>query len=266
MSHRLLPAAVFLACVVFGFGVGFEADGQSTDKPGWALPDWELPWGMSWPEPGDPALSGEGESTLADGASGTDTPTDPDDASADATEHAGATGPEPSIGPGVFPGLVNPPPPSTTSDAPVEGDGAVASSLTAQLAQLRVLEEQLRTMTEVSRAARATMEAALAGTPVQPEEPVEPATPEQIEASLELLMDMVKKMKPSKAAELLQEWDDKLAIGIFRRLGSRRATPILSKMPAAVGGRLTSKIAAGLGALPQVTADGAEASPQGEVQ
>ncbi len=61
-----------------------------------------------------------------------------------------------------------------------------------------------------------------------------------------------------------QEWNDKLAIGILRRLGSRRATPILSKMPVSASGRLTSRIAAGVGALPPATAVGTDATPQGE--
>lgn len=266
MSHRLLPAAVFLTCVLIGFGVGFEADGQSTSKAPWASPDWQLPWGMTWPAPAPPEAVGEGES--ADDVTGTDSLGDDEDAPTDAVERAASTGPEPSGDPGIFPGLVNPPPPSSSPEAaaPAEEGGPSASALTAQLTQLEALEEQLRTMTEASQAARVAMESALAGIPVEPEEPVEPATPAQIDESLLLLTDLVKKMKPSKAAELLQQWDDTLAIGILRRLGSRRAAPILSKMPVVVGGRLTSKIAAGVGALPQVTAEGAEAPSQGDVQ
>jgi len=267
MSHRHLPAAVFLICVFFGFSVGLEADGQSTDGVDWTSPDWELPWGLSWPDPASSALAGEGEPALADASSGADGARAAEDAAADVVASAGPEPPESPAGPGIFPGLVHPsevsPAPAAAATAPEPSEDGGGSAIAAQLAQLEVLEAQLRTMTEASQAAREAMEAALAGVAAEPQEPV---TEAQISQSLALLTDMVKKMKPSKAAELLQQWDDRLAIGIVRRLGSRRATPILSKMPAVESGRLTSKIAAGVGALPAMTAEGAKSPPQGEVE
>jgi flagellar motility protein MotE (MotC chaperone) len=76
-------------------------------------------------------------------------------------------------------------------------------------------------------------------------------SPEQVEASAALLVDVLKKMKPALAAQMMAEWDDLLTIGLLRRLGSRRAAPILSKMPVDMSGRLTRRIAAGEGAMPQ---------------
>ena len=282
MNHRLLPGVVFLVCVVAGFGVGFEADGQSTDDAVWTQPEWELPWGMVWPDPEEPSVEAESDST-AQAASDV-----VDDESGSASDTVVVEGP--SADPGIFPALVTPkdepepeaapaasevaggtPDDAAGAEAPGVGAGepgeaAVAGTINAQLTQIEALEQQLQTLSEATKAARATMEAALAGIPNEPEEPEEPATPEQVELSMVLLTDMVKKMKPSKAASLLAEWDDTLAIGILRRLGSRRATPILSKMPVTLSGRLTSKIAAGVGAVLPVTATATEEPSQGEVE
>ena len=112
-----------------------------------------------------------------------------------------------------------------------------ATALNAQLAQLQILDEQLKAMSDASQNARQAMEAALNGQAPEPEVEEVQATPEQIEQSLVLLTDMVKKMKPAKAAEILAQWDESLAIGILRRLGSRRATPVLSKMPVTLSGQ-----------------------------
>ena len=281
MMSRYLPAVVFVTCVLIGFGVGLEADGQSRTTPDWTTPGWSLPWGMSWPEP-PPVVVAEstsGDVVVDEDGAATDvlaseTPTGVD-VGPSATATSGA-----ASGPGVFPGLVNPPaaPESPTAEAEADPEAAAdpeagadapavgGKELTAQLAQLQILEEQLKVMSTASQTARQAMEAALQGSEPAPVEEEVQASPEQIEASLVLLTDMVKKMKPAKAAELLAQWDEALAIGILRRLGSRRATPILSKMPIALSGRLTSRIAVGVGALLPVSAEGAEASPQGEVQ
>jgi flagellar motility protein MotE (MotC chaperone) len=262
VNARFLPGLVFVTCVLVGFGVGLEADGQSTDKTPWTTPDWQLPWGMTWPEV--PVLP-SGDDDAKDPAT-TDAEVSTDDsASTEVGSASTEVGPGGAAGPGDFPGLVNPPgPDSPDGVGPESAAGAKpsAEALSAQLTQLDELETQLRSMAEASQAARAAVEGALAGR--AREAPLEPGTPEEIQASLVLLADMVKKMKPSKAAELLQQWSDKLAIGILRRLGSRRATPILSKMPVEVSGRLTSLIAAGIGALPPATAADAKAPPQGE--
>ncbi|MGB0588322.1 MAG: MotE family protein [Myxococcota bacterium] len=289
MMSRYLPAVVFVTCVLIGFGVGLEADGQSRTTPDWTTPGWSLPWGMSWPEP-PPVVEAESASgdivADEDGVVADVLSSDPSTGvdvgpSATATSEAA---PGSSSGPGVFPGLVNPPAgpespaaegdseaaagseaavdPEAGADAPAVG----GKELTAQLAQLQILEEQLKVMSTASQTARQAMEAALQGAEPAPAEEEVQASPEQIEASLVLLTDMVKKMKPAKAAELLAQWEEALAIGILRRLGSRRATPILSKMPIALSGRLTSRIAVGVGALLPVSAEGAQTSPQGEVQ
>jgi hypothetical protein len=283
MTSRYLPAVVFMTCVLIGFGVGLEADGQSRTAADWTSPEWVLPWGMSWPDPTPLATadvtSGDvvsDEDSVSAIAAASETSTGADVGPSAATAKTGLPGS--AAGPGVFPGLVNPTKPPTSTSAIVEGvegasapdDGGEPSSategLTAQLAQLQVLEEQLRVMSASSQTARAAMEAALQGATPKPVEEAVQASPEQIETSLVLLTDMVKKMKPSKASQLLEQWDEALAIGILRRLGSRRATPILSKMPITLSGRLTSRIAAGVGALLPASAEGAEASPQGEVK
>lgn len=289
MSSRYLPAVVFVTCVLIGFGVGLEAEGQSRKTADWTTPGWVLPWGMTWPEP--PPV--EVEAALAGDVAGADDAGVTDAELLDifpsmevgpSAQGGSAVAPSPAGEPGVFPGLVNPPAPSPeaaeaqapeASEATEEParvtdevtDGASdAEGLTAQLAQLQVLEEQLRVMSAASQTAREAMEAALNNAPPAPVEEEVNASPEQVEASLVLLTDIVKKMKPSKAAQLLAEWDEALAIGILRRLGSRRATPVLSKMPITLSGRLTSRIAAGVGALLPASAEGAEAPPQGEVQ
>ena len=261
MNARFLPGLVFVTCVLIGFGVGFEADGQDADESQWTTPDWSLPWGMTWPDPAVMPVSDTGQA----GQQGDTSDSLDDTASALSDE----VGPEPAAAESaIFPGLVNPPAPAAASP---EGVGAPASAtgestspetLTAQLTQLEEVEAQLRKMSAANQAAKSAVTAALAGK-ARPE-PGEPATPAQVAESLILLTDMVKKMKPKTAAELLQQWDDSLAIGILRRLGSRRATPIVSKMPLEVSGRLTSLIAAGVGALPPAIAEGAEAPPQGE--
>jgi len=292
MSSRHLPVVVFVTCVLIGFGVGLEADGQSRKTVDWTTPDWELPWGMTWPEPPpvEVGAAPTGDVTSADDASVADAELFDIFPSADvgpSAQSASAVAPNPVAEPGVFPGLVNPPAPtpeatevpeaaaserpeaSEESATASEGDtdgASEAKGLTAQLAQLQVLEEQLRVMSAASQTARQAMEAALENAPPAPVEEEVNASPEQVEASLVLLTDMVKKMKPSKAAELLAQWDEALAIGILRRLGSRRATPVLSKMPITLSGRLTSRIAAGVGALLPASAEGAEVPPQGEVQ
>ena len=287
MNSRYLPAVVFVLCVLAGFGVGLEAEGQSRTNIDWTTPEWQLPWGMSWPEPAPEPV----EAVVTD-ALNLDEDAQSGDAPAQEGGNLGDVGPSaeaPSaalpgsaVAPGIFPGLVNPP---KTDEAEVnpevveaqEGQGSAptsaevtpaneATALNAQLAQLQILDEQLKAMSDASQNARQAMEAALNGRAPEPEVEEVQATPEQIEQSLVLLTDMVKKMKPAKAAEILAQWDESLAIGILRRLGSRRATPVLSKMPVTLSGRLTSRIAMGVGALPPVSAEGAEASPQGGVE
>ncbi len=272
MNARFLPAVVFVSCVMIGFGVGLEADGQSTDESAWATPGWELPWGMSWPASVSLEATSSAEDVQISDAASIAADSEGQNDEVGPTESTENPTPGSEREPGIFPGLVYPPPagstpesePGTEGTAPPAAASATAATLNAQLAQLETLDDQIRSMREASQTARTAMEAALAGVPPEPEEPVEPATPAQIENSLVLLTDMVKKMKPSKAAALLQEWNDRLAIGILRRLGSRKATPILSKMPVDVSGRLTSQIAAGVGALPQATAASTDAPPQGE--
>lgn len=277
MNSRYLPIAVFVICVLVGFGLGLEAEGQSKTSSDWTAPEWELPWGMTWPalppEPveapttGDAVIGTKGEEVSSDDE-GDLGPSVSEDDSASA-----GSAPEP----GIFPGLVNPPeeagsdevsaPEAAQEGAPAGAAGTPeVATLNAQLAQLQALDEQLKAMSEANQSARAAVEAAISGQKPEPEEPEVQATPEQIEQSLVLLTDMVKKMKPAKAAEILAQWDEALAIGILRRLGSRRATPVLSKMPVTLSGRLTSRIAAGVAALPSLSAEDAAASPQGGVE
>ena len=72
-----------------------------------------------------------------------------------------------------------------------------------------------------------------------------PLTADEREVNIGRVADIVKKMKPSKAAEVVMEWDDVLAIDVLGRLSARVVTPILSAMPVDVSGRLTRRMISG---------------------
>jgi flagellar motility protein MotE (MotC chaperone) len=72
-----------------------------------------------------------------------------------------------------------------------------------------------------------------------------PPTPEELEANAKSVAEIVKKMKPNKAAQMLQRWDEPLIIDVLKRLSARASSPILGKMPAEVSGRITSRMLTG---------------------
>jgi flagellar motility protein MotE (MotC chaperone) len=86
----------------------------------------------------------------------------------------------------------------------------------------------------------------IAGGPVKG---VLPPTLEELEENAKIVAALVKKMKPSTASEMLQRWDEPLIIDVIKRLSARVASPILGKMPAAVSGRITSRMLTGEVAL-----------------
>lgn len=72
-----------------------------------------------------------------------------------------------------------------------------------------------------------------------------PPTPEELEANAKIVAELVKKMKPTTAAQMLQRWDEPLIIDVLKRLSARSASPILGKMPAEISGRITSRMLTG---------------------
>jgi len=72
-----------------------------------------------------------------------------------------------------------------------------------------------------------------------------PPTPEELEENAQIVAAMVKKMKPTTAAQMLQRWDEPLIIDVLKRLSARAASPILGKMPPEISGRITSRMLTG---------------------
>ena len=72
-----------------------------------------------------------------------------------------------------------------------------------------------------------------------------PPTPEELEQNAKIVAELVKKMKPTTAAQMLQRWDEPLIIDVLKRLSARVASPILGKMPAEISGRITSRMLTG---------------------
>jgi len=74
---------------------------------------------------------------------------------------------------------------------------------------------------------------------------IAPPTPEEVEESRTHVVTIVKKMKPSQAAQLLLQWDDELAIEVLKKLSARTASPILAAMPVVESGRITRRMVTG---------------------
>ena len=74
---------------------------------------------------------------------------------------------------------------------------------------------------------------------------VAPPSPEEIAQNREHVVTILKKMKPSQAAQLLLEWDDELAIEVLKKLSARTASPILAAMPVDASGRITRRMVTG---------------------
>ncbi|MEE2779711.1 MAG: hypothetical protein VYE15_04245 [Myxococcota bacterium] len=74
---------------------------------------------------------------------------------------------------------------------------------------------------------------------------VAPPSPEEIEQNREHVVTILKKMKPSQAAQLLLQWDDEMAIEVLKKLSARTASPILAAMPVDASGRITRRMVTG---------------------
>lgn len=226
MKLRYLPALTFILVAAVGFGLDQDAEGQPVTPKvttvQWTPPDYPLPWGMTWPPEQEVPVASPATSNTVGGPSGLQV-------SANASASDTAT--------------------------QINSLQAVPSEIEMRLTQLEAIEARIQRLHDESMAARRFAEQACGGPVLVGAEGTDVViatpSPEQVEASAALLVDVLKKMKPALAAQMMAEWDDLLTIGLLRRLGSRRAAPILSKMPVDMSGRLTRRIAAGEGAMPQ---------------
>ena len=71
--------------------------------------------------------------------------------------------------------------------------------------------------------------------------------PQKIEEKRDRVASIVKKMKPKKAAKMVTEWDDIVAIEIMWRLPARISSAVLAAMKPKDSGRLTRRMATGWG-------------------
>ena len=228
MKLRYLPLLTFILVAAVGFGLEQDADGQSVTPQvttvTWTPPDYDLPWGMTWPPEQEVPVSS-------------------------------ATSPRAPLGSGLRSSERDDVLGRASMNSSAEPLGPVPDEIEKRLTQLEAIEARIRRLHDDSMAARRYAEQACGGPVVVGAEGTEVVIatpkPEDVERSAALLVDVLKKMKPALAAQMMAEWDDLLTIGLLRRLGSRRAAPILSKMPVDMSGRLTRRIAAGEGALPQ---------------
>lgn len=56
---------------------------------------------------------------------------------------------------------------------------------------------------------------------------------------------VIKKMKPTRAAEVIQSWDDFLTVAVMQRLSARSSAPILASAPPKYSARITRRMASG---------------------
>ena len=72
-----------------------------------------------------------------------------------------------------------------------------------------------------------------------------PPSAEELKANRVHMQTIVKKMKPTQAAALLQQWDDELVVSVLKDLSARTVAPILGAMPVEVSGRITRRMVTG---------------------
>lgn len=120
-------------------------------------------------------------------------------------------------------------------------------ALNQEMTQVRELQVQVEDRWAESERARRFAEDACGASIVARlgDVGVVPPTIEDANERLDYVASLVKKMKPDQAAALLQQWDDALAVRVLEAVSARAAAPIVSKMPPAVGGRLTRRMATG---------------------
>ena len=148
--------------------------------------------------------------------------------------------------------------PTTPARARLAYDELFAHQMTLALARTQAtLNREMKRSEEILARAEAKLEEArlirhyaekscggslIAGGPIKG---LLPPTPEELEANATAVADIVKKMKPNQAADMLQRWDEPLIIDVLKRLSARTSSPILGKMPADVSGRITSRMLTG---------------------
>lgn len=219
----------------------------------WGPPEGDLPWGLQWPD----------EATIATLLAAPDQPAAPDKPAApDPPAAAGAavgiaTDSDVVALPGIAPASIRPLE-GGAEDGIETGIGERIANLTrldakleARLEELERVEKRIQAMYAESVQARRFAEEACGGPVVTAKTVVgvvEP-TAEERDARLAMVTDIVKKMKPDTAAKVMAEWDEALAIRVLARLGARRSSPVLSKMPVEVAGKLTRRMIAGEGAV-----------------
>ncbi len=120
-------------------------------------------------------------------------------------------------------------------------------ALNQEMTQVRELQAQIEDRWAESERARRFAEDACGASIVARlgDVGVVPPTIEDANERLDYVASLVKKMKPEDAAALLQQWDDALAVRVLEAVSARVAAPIVSKLPPAVGGRLTRRMATG---------------------
>lgn len=257
---RLLPWFAALGVGVAVLGAVLAADSVDSDA---ATPSTEAPARAE-----SRAMPGAGGATPAPAPEAARPPVPPQVGTAVPTRPArpGGATPAPPAPPSVRagPGRVVP---TEFVGPPIEGAGPVKegtgweSSLAArevaivraqialnqEMTQVRELQAQVEDRWAESERARRFAEDACGASIVARlgDVGVLPPTIEDANERLDYVASLVKKMKPEQAAAMLQQWDDALAVRVLEAVSARAAAPIVSKMPPAVGGRLTRRMATG---------------------
>lgn len=125
--------------------------------------------------------------------------------------------------------------------------GRAQKALNREMERIQEMEKRVEARWVEANEIRHFAEKACGGSVVVagPATGVVPPTPEEIEANTVKVSTIVKKMKPTLAADMLQRWDDDLIIEVIQRLSARVTSPILSAMPPEVSGRITQRMATG---------------------
>lgn len=110
--------------------------------------------------------------------------------------------------------------------------------------QSRDLEARKAQVADLAKAVGAQWDAQAARlTTPDPDAIVLPANRDEANAQLALVAEIIKKMKPQAAAELMQTWRDALQVDILGRLQPRVSSAILNVYDPTIGGRVTGQLA-----------------------
>jgi flagellar motility protein MotE (MotC chaperone) len=134
-----------------------------------------------------------------------------------------------------------------------QGLARLSEAIARQLKELEEREKKVQAIFAQAEAARLFAEQSCGGPIVSAPTAVSviPPTVEEQAKNLELVLNMLKKMKPAQVAKLMGEWDDALVIRALKGLGGRTATPIVSKMPIDASSRIMRRIATGRASVRQ---------------